>query len=85
MSWEIEKRSGKLNNLETMIFLIFVAIFILSFILARRSMKDFGLSKEIKDAIVKQRKRGTIVFFKGKKIQHYSSRFSSSSTPSRGN
>lgn len=60
------------------IYLIVGIIFIISLILAIRSMKDFGIPKELKVWLNGKRIKGTIVFFKDK-IKHYSSSSSSGS------
>jgi len=52
--------------------LIFFIIFLISFLLAFWSMRDFDLPKEISNFINRSKIRGTIVFFKNK-IIHYSS------------
>jgi len=53
--------------------LIFLLLFLISFLLALWSMRDFGLpKKEIFDLINRLRLRGTILFLK-KKVIHYSS------------
>lgn len=58
-----------------------IGIFIVSFILAIRSMKDFYTPKEIHRLISMKKVRGSIVFFKDK-INHYSSSSSSSTSTS---
>lgn len=58
----------------------FIAIFIISFITALLSMKDFSLPSEIKRFIEIKKIRGTIVFLKNK-IKHYSSFSSVTSSP----
>lgn len=58
---------------------IFVIIFVISFILAIRSMSDFKLPHEISRLITTKRLKGTIVFLKNK-IKHYSDSSSSSSS-----
>ncbi|MCS6956679.1 MAG: hypothetical protein NZM02_02430 [Patescibacteria group bacterium] len=52
-----------------MIFWFFL-IFVISFVLAFKSMSDFQIPKEIKKIIDLKKIRGTIIFFKGK-IKHY--------------
>lgn len=59
-------------------YLIFVLIFIFSFILAIRSMKDWQLPAEIRKLIGGKRVKGTIIL--GKKVKHYSSSSSSDSS-----
>ncbi|MBI5127013.1 hypothetical protein HZA76_00980 [Candidatus Roizmanbacteria bacterium] len=59
-------------------FYSLVLIFILALILAVRSMKDFGIPKEIRELLISRKIKGTIVFLKGK-IKHYSSPSSFSS------
>jgi len=59
----------------------FIAIFIVSLILAFRSMRDFDIPSEIKHLLMSKRVRGTILFLKGK-IKHYSSISSSLSSGS---
>lgn len=56
---------------------VFILLLFVSFVLALRSMRDFEASDEVK-RYVARKKRGTILFVKGK-IKHYSSKFSSSS------
>lgn len=56
----------------------FFIIFVISFILAIRSMSDFDIPKEIKYLLDSKRIKGTIVFFRDK-IKHYSSTSSRSS------
>ncbi len=51
-------------------FIWFLLIFILSFILAWRSMSDFQVPKEIRRLIDTKKIKGTIIFFRGK-IKHY--------------
>jgi len=60
--------------------LIFILLFLISFLWALWSMRDFGLPKEILNLINRLKLRGTILFLK-KKVIHYSSssKFSSSS------
>ncbi|NTU46392.1 hypothetical protein HGA88_02090 [Candidatus Roizmanbacteria bacterium] len=62
-----------------MFFIILLFIFILSFVLAVRSMKDFELPKDIQSLLSAKKVRGTIVFLKGKEPRHYSSSSGSSS------
>ncbi|KKQ01454.1 MAG: hypothetical protein US11_C0008G0011 [Candidatus Roizmanbacteria bacterium GW2011_GWA2_36_23] len=52
------------------IYYIFIAILIVSFLLALRSMKDFQLPKELQYLLSVKRIKGTIVFFKNKTV-HY--------------
>ncbi|PJC79907.1 hypothetical protein CO008_03670 [Candidatus Roizmanbacteria bacterium CG_4_8_14_3_um_filter_36_12] len=56
----------------------FIGIFIISLILAFRSMNDFDIPKEIKHLLMSRKIRGTILFLKGK-VKHYSSTSSLSS------
>ncbi len=59
---------------------IFGLIFILSVVLAFRSMRDEkGVPKEISRLITARKHSGRIVFFSGKKTKHYSSSSSSRS------
>ncbi|KKP72848.1 MAG: hypothetical protein UR68_C0012G0041 [Candidatus Roizmanbacteria bacterium GW2011_GWA2_35_19] len=58
---------------------IFLLILAVSFILALRSMKDFGVPKEIKRLLDRKKAKGTIIFSK-KKMIHYSSGSSSLSS-----
>ncbi len=60
-----------------MLILTFLVIFIISFILAFISMKDFQYQPP--KLMFFQKKIGRIIFFK-KGVKHYSSSFSSSST-----
>lgn len=48
----------------------FILIFIFSFILALRSMKDFQVPKEIEKFLTIRRIKGSIIFFKNKP-KHY--------------
>ena len=57
----------------TMLLPIFLILLTISFILALRSMKDFEMPKEVKALLRFRNIRGTILFFKGKKIKHYRS------------
>ena len=63
-------------------WIMFVVLFIIAFIMAWRSMKDFHLPEEISKLINSRKIRGSIVFFKDKKVEHYSSKSSSSSSTS---
>jgi hypothetical protein len=54
-----------------------ILLLIGAFLLAFRSMKDIGFSRELEQTIKKRKMKGTIVFFKDK-IVHYSSKSSSS-------
>ncbi len=47
-----------------MIIIYFVIIFIISFILALNSMKDFQLPQEIKIILKEKKIKGRIIFFK---------------------
>lgn len=59
---------------------IFIVIFIISFVFAVWSMKDEkGIPNEIKNLITARKHSGRIVFFAGKKTKHYSSSSSSRS------
>ncbi len=60
-----------------MLFGAFILIFILSFFLAIRSMRDFNVPKEVKDMVRENKSKGTILFLK-KNIKHYSSSSGSS-------
>lgn len=60
---------------------IFGIIFLISLVLAIRSMGDFDVPDAIKKIILGKRARGTILFMK-KKIVHYSSGSSSLSSGS---
>ena len=60
--------------------LIIVSLFIISLILALRSMKDLHIPKEIQRIINNKKYKGRIVFFMGKKMKHYSSSSSSRSS-----
>ncbi len=59
--------------------LTFILIFIISFILALRSMRDFGLPNEVKKMISEKKIKGTIIFLKNKIVfyKHHSSSSSS--------
>ncbi len=59
-------------------FYSFVLIFALALFLAARSMKDFGIPKEIKQLLLSRKIKGTILFLKGR-TKHYSSPSSRSS------
>ena len=61
---------------------ILIIIFLLSLVLAIRSMGDFEIPAAIKKIILGKRARGTILFMK-KKIVHYSSGSSSLSSVSK--
>lgn len=63
-----------LNNMDISIIAI---LFIVSLILAVRSMKDLHIPQEIQRIINDKKYKGKIVFFKGKKTKHYSSSSSS--------
>lgn len=58
------------------VFLILLLIFLISFILALRSMGDFKTPEIIKHVIESKRLKGTIVFFKDE-VKRYSSSSSS--------
>jgi len=49
-------------------FLIFIIIFVISLILAIRSMKDFGVPNEIKKIILNKKTKGRILILKNKTI-----------------
>lgn len=51
----------------------FILILILSIILAVRSMKDFGVPKEVSNIISSKRGKGTILILKDK-VLHYHGR-----------
>lgn len=51
--------------------LIFFILAIISFILARRSMKDIDYGKRALKHTKAKKIRGHIVFFKGKSAEHY--------------
>ncbi len=53
-----------------MILLILIVIFVVSFFMALRSMKDFGIPREIQRLLKFKNIRGTILFFKNK-TKHY--------------
>ncbi|MCX6732357.1 MAG: hypothetical protein NTV98_02345 [Candidatus Roizmanbacteria bacterium] len=59
---------------------IIIALFVLSLILAIRSMKDLNVPQEIHRMINNKKYKGKIVFFKDKKVKHYSSSSSSRSS-----
>lgn len=61
-------------------WIIIPILLVISFIMALRSMKDFHLPDEINKIISSRKMRGSIVFFKDKKVEHYSSKSSSSSS-----
>jgi len=52
----------------------FTIIFIISLILAIRSMSDLEVPSEVKKMIVNKKGRGTILFFKGKTVHYHSRR-----------
>ncbi len=58
--------------------MILVILFLVSFVLAWISMKDFHIPKEIRKMLSMRKMKGSIVFFKDK-VEHYSSSSSSSS------
>jgi hypothetical protein len=64
------------------LFISFIVVLIISFVLAVRSMREEGIPKEIVRMLHIRKFTGKIVFFKGKKVKHYSS--SSSSSTSSG-
>ena len=51
-------------------FFTFIIIFIVAFVLALRSMKDFSVPAEINRLVQGKKVRGKIVFFKNK-VVHY--------------
>jgi len=51
-------------------FFTFIIIFIVAFVLALRSMKDFNVPAEINRLVQGKKVRGKIVFFKNK-VVHY--------------
>lgn len=59
------------------LFLTFVFIFVISFVLAFFSMKDFNFEKKFISFLRKKKIKGSIIFLKDK-ILHYSSNSSSS-------
>ena len=61
-----------------MVIITFITLFIVSFIAALRSMKDFSVPREVNTVLNSKQLRGTIVFFKDK-VMHYSSESSSAS------
>lgn len=63
-------------------YIILAALFVLSLIMALRSMGDIHVPEEIQKRVRQNKHRGRIVFFKGKTTKHYSS--SSSSSRSSG-
>lgn len=63
-----------------MTIFIIIFIFLISLILAVRSMKDIHIPEEIQRLIHNKKYKGRIVFFKGKKTKHYSSSSSSKSS-----
>lgn len=60
-----------------LMFYILIALFIVSLILAVRSMNDLDIPDEIRRLLVTRKIKGTILFMKDK-ITHYSSTSSSS-------
>ncbi|MCX6731093.1 MAG: hypothetical protein NTZ55_04545 [Candidatus Roizmanbacteria bacterium] len=62
------------------ILLIIIALFVFSLALALRSMKDLNVPQEIHRMIRNKKYKGKIVFFKDKKVKHYSSSSSSRSS-----
>lgn len=60
---------------------IFILIFVLSFLIAWRSMEEFYPSKETKEIFKNRRFLGSVIFLK-KGIRHYSSSSSSFSSTS---
>ncbi|MFA6081528.1 MAG: hypothetical protein WC741_03925 [Patescibacteria group bacterium] len=50
--------------------LTFAIIFVIAFILALRSMKDFNIPSEINRLVQGKKVRGKIIFFKNK-VVHY--------------
>ncbi|MFH0773404.1 MAG: hypothetical protein V1922_03785 [bacterium] len=60
--------------------IIIITLFFISLILALRSMKDFHVPEEIQRIINNKKYKGRIVFFKNKKVKHYSSSSSSKSS-----
>jgi len=49
-----------------MVVTVFIFLFIVSFIAALRSMKDFSIPREVNTVLNSKQLRGTIVFFKDK-------------------
>lgn len=52
------------------IFFIAGVVFVISFVLAARSMKDFRVPKEVQKMTYGKKKRGTFIIYKNK-ITHY--------------
>ena len=65
---------------QNMNILIIAILFVISLILALRSMKDINIPQEIQRMINNKKYKGRIVFFKDKKVKHYSSSSSSRSS-----
>ncbi|MFZ2026020.1 MAG: hypothetical protein WAV30_01910 [Microgenomates group bacterium] len=63
-------------------YIILIALLVISLILALRSMGDIQVPEEIQKMVRQNKHKGRIVFFKGKTAKHYSS--SSSSSRSSG-
>ncbi|MGB9707393.1 MAG: hypothetical protein ACPL1D_01430 [Microgenomates group bacterium] len=59
--------------------IVFIIIFIISLVLAWRSMGDFDLPSEVKKLVSSRKIKGTIIFLKNKVIfyRHHSSSSSS--------
>ncbi|MEI6532222.1 MAG: hypothetical protein WCO06_00125 [Candidatus Roizmanbacteria bacterium] len=53
--------------------LIILGIFVFSFLMAWRSMSDFGVPEEITKIIQKKKMKGSIIFFRDK-VKHYTNR-----------
>ena len=58
---------------------VVVVIFCLSLVITFFSMRDFDVPKEVRNRIKHKKLKGTIIFYKGKKVKHYSSSSSFSS------
>lgn len=52
--------------------IIFLILFLVSFALALRSMKDFDVPQEIRGVLRNRKVRGTILFLKNKVVHHSS-------------
>jgi hypothetical protein len=57
--------------------IVFAVLFFISFLMAARSMKDFDVPKELRNALSVKKVKGSLVFFKDR-ITHHSSDSSSS-------
>lgn len=63
----------------TELILTFAAILLISFVWALFSMRDLAVPDEIAKLLRVRRIKGSIVFFKDRKVKHYSSSSSRSS------